>query len=120
MKESNINMSLLHDIRINAENKKALSSFSLETIRVVIEACDCPKSTLCDTCKNLLAFYKWKDKENKKYVDKAVFWIMHQCCLIFFGSDYKERNLHFSKDVCTLKEIVELYEEYRKERERKA
>ena len=108
-------MSLLQDIKKNHLNANKLNNISLDAIRVTVEACDCPKDNLCVACRHLLEFYKWKQKENKKHTDKAVDWIIHQCCIIAYGPKYKEQGLHFNKDIYTLKTIVELYKDYMKE-----
>ena len=110
-------MSLLRTIRSNPHNPKELGKVSLDAIRIVIESCDCPKEQLCKICKDLLEYYKWKKEERKKYLDDACRWIMHETLLIFYGPDYQSKNLHFSKDICTLKEIIELYQDYKQEKD---
>ena len=105
-------MKLLEKIKKNKNNHEILDKISLDAIRISIESCNCPKATLCDICKDLLEYYKWKREEKKEHLDNACKWLMHQIMLIFYGAKYKEKNLHFSRDIYTMKEIVELYDEY--------
>ena len=109
-------MSLLERIRKNQRNPSALSKFSLDAIRISIEVCGCPKDRLCDACKDLLEYYKWRKAEREKYLDDACKWLIHQMLLAFYGPKYKEHDLHFNKDIYTLKEMVELHDEYLKEK----
>jgi hypothetical protein len=105
-------MSLLETIKNNHKDLKALNKVSLDAIRVVVEACNCPKDGLCDSCKDLLEYYRWKKVERQKYLGNACDWLIHQIMTIFYGSQYKEQGFHFSRDIYTLKEVVELYEDY--------
>jgi len=109
-------MSLLERIKENRRNLKALSKISLDAIRISIEECSCPKDNLCNVCKDLLEYYKWKKKEREKYLDDACKWLMHEILLAFYGPRYKELGQHFKGDIYTLREIVELYDEYLKEK----
>lgn len=109
-------MSLLEKIRKSRRNLKALSEVSLDAVRVAIESCGCPKDRLCDVCKDLLEYHKWRKAEREKYLDDACKWLMHEILLAFYGPKYKEQDLHFNKDSYTLREMVELHDEYLKER----
>lgn len=111
-------MSLLERVRDNHKDLKVLNEVSLDAIRVTIESCDCQKDKLCATCEDLLEYYKWRKEERKKYLDDRLKWLVHQIMIVFYGPKYKEQGLHFSRDIYTLKEIVELYDEYLKEERR--
>jgi len=105
-------LSLLKDIKDNYTNPKKLTQISLDAIRVTIESCTCPKGNLCDTCKHLLEYYKWKKQKYEKNKHDAVEYIIDKVCTWHFGADYKEHGLVYNRDMTTLATIVDAYQEF--------